>query len=395
MNNARIGDIAFFQKGFAFKSKDYQNKGVRIIRVTNLNKNDFSDNNCIYIDPDIAVDYEKYSLRSNDAVISTVGSWPTNPDSVVGKVCIIPKGIDGSLLNQNSVRLRAKEGCRQLFLNYTLRNKSFSKYIVGTAQGSANQASITLEDIRNYEFFLPEVEVQDKIISILNNIDKKITTNNEINQNLEQQAATVFLKWLSCCTERITIGELSNNILDYTPISNEQIRLLNSSDVTEGVFPISQLVPNKDLKGHFKKRFKTGDVLYSEIRPRNHHYGYVLFDATDYYASTRLMVIRAKEELISPEVLYQYLLLPSVEAEFTLKTESRSGTFPQGNYADMATIEVPFGPKDSQCDVAIVLARIRQLIYLNQKENQHLAELRDMLLPKLMSGELDVSDIDV
>lgn len=173
------------------------------------------------------------------------------------------------------------------------------------------------------------------------------------------------------------------------------VRLLNSSDVTEGVFPISPLVPNEDLKGHFKKRFQFGDILYSEIRPRNHHYGFVQFDASEYIASTRLMVIRAREEKVTPAMLYQYLLLQDVEAEFTLKTESRSGTFPQGNYADMSSIVVPYASLEKQEDISVTLTSIRQFIATKQYENQRLVALRDALLPKLLSGELDVSDLDI
>ncbi len=188
---------------------------------------------------------------------------------------------------------------------------------------------------------------------------------------------------------------MSDNILDYTPVNKEMVHLLNSSDVTEGVFPIAPLVPNEDLKGHFKKRFQSGDVLYSEIRPRNHHYGFVQFDASEYIASTRLMVIRVIEAKVSPAMLYQYLLLPDVEAEFTLKTESRSGTFPQGNYADMASIVVPYASIETQGEISATLTSIRRLIYANQIENQRLEELRDILLPKLMSGELDTSELNL
>ena len=120
-----------------------------------------------------------------------------------------------------------------------------------------------------------------------------------------------------------------------------------------------------------------------------------MFDASEYIASTRLMVIRAITSKVSPALLYQYLLLPDVEAEFTLKTESRSGTFPQGNYADMASIMVPYSSIESQSAVSDVLLQIRKTIAQNQLENRHLEELRDTLLPRLMSGEIDVSDIDI
>ena len=178
--------------------------------------------------------------------------------------------------------------------------------------------------------------------------------------------------------------------MDYSSVDSEQIYLLNSSDITEGVFSDLSTVPNKDLKGHFKKRFQFGDVLYSEIRPRNHHYGLVLFDASNYIASTRLMVIRAVENMISPAVLYQYLLLPEVEANFTLKTESRSGTFPQGNYEDIASIQVPYSDLSSQSEISKILSQIRFAISRNQNESKCIAKLRDTILPKLMSGEIDL-----
>ena len=217
----------------------------------------------------------------------------------------------------------------------------------------------------------------------------------QLNKNLEKQAALIFHKWLDNCVDTATIGDLSNNVLDYSPINDSMVRLLNSSDVTEGYFPFVPLVPNKNLKGHFKKHFQFGDVLYSEIRPRNHHYGLVLFDASEYIASTRLMVIRAIANKVSPYVLYQYLLLPDVEDEFTLKTDSRSGTFPQGNYADMASISVPYASIEEQKVISSILEQFRHKIVQNQFENHNLAELRDSLLPKLMSGEIDVSGIDL
>ena len=298
---------------------------------------------------------------------------------------------DGGCSNDVLV-FRANGGCDPTFLYYVLANDAFFDYATATSKGTKMPRG---DKTAIMQYVVPDFDkdTQKRISGLLRCLDKQIATNKKINDNLEQQAATVFKEWLSRCTGSASIGELSNNILDYTPISKEMVRLLNSSDVTEGVFPVAPLVPNKNLKGHFKKRFKYDDILYSEIRPKNHHYGYVLFDASEYIASTRLMVIRANKNTVSPVLLYQYLLLPEVEAEFTLKTESRSGTFPQGNYADMASIVVPYSSIESQSEVSAFLSQIRMSISHNQLENQRLEQLRDALLPKLMSGEIDVSDV--
>lgn len=280
------------------------------------------------------------------------------------------------------------------WMYYYLQSPQAKEYFQSHLRGST-QSYVPLCSLREMPVPIPDKKTRNGIVSLLRSLDVKIAINREINENLEQQAASIFTEWLSTCADASTIGDMAHNILDYSPVASEQIRLLNSSDVTEGVFPVVPLVPNKDLKGHFKKRFQFGDILYSEIRPRNHHYGLVLFDTSDYIASTRLMVIRAIENKVSPAMLYQYLLLPEVEAEFTLKTESRSGTFPQGNYADMASIRVPYSPTDSQVAISETLTQIRYTIAQNQLESQRLAELRDTLLPKLMSGEIDVSAVQL
>lgn len=291
-------------------------------------------------------------------------------------------------MTEHAVVVCANEEHNTHYLAYLL-----SQMDLGRLSGQSAQPGLSVKTLAKQIISMPTLEIQNKVVSIVSSLDAKIELNEKINDHLQQQAATVFGMWLSKCTGSTSIGELSNNILDYTPITNEMVRLLNSSDVTEGVFPVTPLVQNKDLKGHFKKRFQFEDILYSEIRPRNHHYGYVLFNASEYIASTRLMVIRAIPSKLSPALLYQYLLLPEVEAEFTLKTESRSGTFPQGNYADMASIVVPYSSIESQSEVSAILSQIRKTVAQNQLENQRLEELRDTLLPRLMSGEIDVSDI--
>lgn len=332
---------------------------------------------------------ESKYIRPGDVLINSTGT------GTAGRVAQIfsvpsPTTIDGHM-----ILLRPSDEIDPLYYGYCIKN--YQKKIESLAEGSTGQTEINRQRLQDEIVirFPNEKELQKTIGMFLFQIDEKIKCNKQINDNLEQQAASIFAEWLSTCADASTIGDMSYNILDYSPVGSEQIRLLNSSDVTEGVFPIAPLVPNKDLKGHFKKRFQFGDILYSEIRPRNHHYGFVLFDASDYIASTRLMVIRAIENKVSPAMLYQYLLLPEVEAEFTLKTESRSGTFPQGNYADMASIQVPYSSTDSQIAISETLTQIRYTIAQNQLESQRLVELRDTLLPKLMSGELDVSAVEL
>ena len=223
------------------------------------------------------------------------------------------------------------------FVAYYLSTDEIKSWIVGNAVGTT-MLNLNTSVLADVPLSLPSIQMQKRCVQILDSIENKITLNNRINHNLEEQARIHFDAWCSKCMDRKPIRALSSNILDYTPNNHKKVILLNSSDVTEGRFESLPYVDNHNLKGQFKKRFKKGDILYSEIRPRNHHYAICYFDAEDYIASTRLMVIRKNSEMIpSDALLYQYLLMPSVMEEFTSKTESRSGTFPQGNYEDLST----------------------------------------------------------
>jgi len=147
-----IGEFVKHQKGFAFKSSWYQDQGKIIVRVSDTTSNSIDLSTCNKISEEQALNYKTYELKTNDIIIATVGSWPPNYSSVVGKVVRVPSTAEGGLLNQNAVKLsmKVKEVNQQGLLYFTLKTDRFLNYIVNSAQGSASQASIKLTDIFNY-----------------------------------------------------------------------------------------------------------------------------------------------------------------------------------------------------------------------------------------------------
>ena len=193
----KLGEILEYQKGFAFKSSWYENEGRLIVRVSDTTNDSIDVSTCNKIDELKAIELEKYSLKQKDIVIATVGSWPPNYASVVGKVIKVPNEASGSLLNQNAVRLRVNNASNQdqSYLYYLMKSPSFMKYIINSAQGSANQASIKLTDIFNYEFDLPPLPEQRAIAEILSSLDDKIELNLQMNKTLEEMAMTLYKHW--------------------------------------------------------------------------------------------------------------------------------------------------------------------------------------------------------
>jgi type I restriction enzyme S subunit len=159
--NKELSQIVKHQKGFAFKSSWYQKEGHIVVRVSDTTLNSIDVNSCNKISQELAIEYSAYALKENDLVIATVGSWPPNYSSVVGKVIRVPRTAEGGLLNQNAVKLTVSNdhSFHQGFLYSCLKNSRFMDYIVNRAQGSANQASITLKSIFNFPILLANPEV--------------------------------------------------------------------------------------------------------------------------------------------------------------------------------------------------------------------------------------------
>lgn len=328
--------------------------------------------------------YDKWMVRG----FPKVGDVILTTEAPLGEVALLKE--EKVALAQRIVCLRGKDNVLDnTYLKYYLQSgkgqKSLSARESGTTVTGIKQAELRRVDIE-----YPAYDDQRRIASILSSLDRKIELNNKINADLEEMAQAIFKNWLSECSDDVTIGELSLNITNYEKTDAEEVVLINSSDVTEGYFDHHNYSPNKNLKGHFKKRFQKGDILYSQVRPRNRHWAYCNFDANDYLASTQLMVIRNNPSLITSILLYQYIISDNVWKEFTLKTETRSGTFPQGNYEDLSQIRVPYNS-----DVEGISNQLETLyakMFMLEKENSRLSLLRDTLLPRLMSGELEVPE---
>lgn len=190
----KIGDFIKHKKGFAFKSNWYQQIGEIVVRVSDTTHNSIDIKSCERISSELASNYQNYSLKTNDVVIATVGSWPPNYASVVGKVIRVPITANGALLNQNAVILNMSinDKTEQGLLYCTLKNERFLKYIVNSAQGSANQASIKLTDIYNY---LIPIGENIKIEEFSTQIELYISQQNSLieeNQTLTQLRDTLL-----------------------------------------------------------------------------------------------------------------------------------------------------------------------------------------------------------
>ena len=163
-----------------------------------------------------------------------------------------------------------------------------------------------------------------------------------------------------------------SNKFNFAGKSN--VIFLNTSDIYDGHISGTKIKP-QNLPGQAKKSLKNGDILFSEIRPKNKRFAIVKnIKAEDYVVSTKLMVLRnCNSNILDTRYFYFYLTSPIMISYLQSEAESRSGTFPQITFKDtMANIEINLPPLFEQKLVVKRIETISSEIYINNQINDNL-----------------------
>ncbi len=346
-----------------------------------------------FIDSDTNDKLNRSKLAEGDILFSMAGI-------VLGKTAVVKKEHLPANTNQALalIRLKKEIACPE-FIHYFFRQKQVFEYVNSITAQSA-QPNINLAEIGDLDISLPPLNLQTQIASILSSLDSKIELNRRMNQTLEQIAATLFKKYFvdDIDPENLPegwkyekLGTHLSSISKTHKFQSEKIIFLNTGDISEGKILHNNYSFVDGLPGQAKKTICKKDILFSEIRPGNKRFAYVNFDAEDYVVSTKLMVLQSKTEIDS---LFFYFILTQPEMLSYLQNiaESRSGTFPQITFDQIKEIDVLIPKKEFlNSFIDDHLKPVYQMIFNNWKESENLARTRDMLLPKLMSGEIDLS----
>ena len=188
--------------GYAFKSLDFldiKEKNIPVIKIKNI-KNGFVDieNDIQYVSNEkINID-NKFKVFNGDILISLTGSQITQPNSVVGRIAKCYFNDDQiALLNQRAGKfIIDKEKLNKDFLFYLLSNDKYKQKLALMGHGAANQANISPSQVESLEVYLPDkVEEQQKIAKILSNYDDLIENNNKRIKILEEMAQKIYKEW--------------------------------------------------------------------------------------------------------------------------------------------------------------------------------------------------------
>lgn len=390
MDKVQLGDLIDTVKGFAFKSSWYTAAGVPVIRVKDFTDDSISPVDNVYIDESVASEFGKYVLEEGDVIIQTVGSWESNPNSIVGKVVRVPRELVGGLLNQNAVRIDVNANITKSFLYYRLKDESFKRYIINTAQGAANQASITLESIRSYSFNLPPLEIQGRIASILNAYDDLIDNNRRRIKLLEDAARCEYKMLMEEETETVKLIELYDTSSGGTPSKAQPeyyggtIPFYKTKELQDSVLIGSEEhITETAVEKSSAKLFPTGTVLLAMYGATIGRLGILTHDATTNQACC---AITPKYEEYSNIFIYQFLL-ENREYVLSFRMGAAQENISQTIIKDF---DVPKFSTERMNEYNLKVSNYFALIENLTRQNKQLRHARDILLPKLMSGEIDV-----
>lgn len=411
---ARLGDLIETQKGFAFKSGWYCETGRPLVKVSDFTYDSVDSSNLVCIPETIAINYLRYELEIGDVVVQTVGSWPSNPASVVGKCVRIPNNAAGALLNQNAVKLSPVDVDRfdRKFLYYILRNDHFKTYIVGTAQGAASQAAITLEAIRGYEFNHPPLPTQRRIATILSTYDELIENIQRRIKILESMARSLYREWFVNFrfpgheTHPRVSSELGDipqgwELKPFTEIANVLSGGTPKTAVTEywnGEIPF--FTP-RDAPGCFYVQNTDKHITElglskcaSELYPPDTIFitargtvGKIALPSVPMAMNQSCYALRGKSG-----VPQRFLFLMTLQQVEYLKTNTGGATFDTIIVDTFRRMQVVKPPREIVTRFTCQIDGMFEQVNTLQRQIQNLRHTRDLLLPRLLSGQVNLED---
>ena len=330
-------------------------------------------------------------LQKQDIIISARGT--------VGEMAMIPFPM---AFNQSCYGLRAKDGIvASAFLYYLVKFKV--NILKKNTHGSVFD-TITRDTFDGIEVELPNLDTQNKIASLLGNLDDQIELNTKINKNLLKQAMAIYKAWFC---DYILFGGIRPAAWKNTTIDSV------STLVTRGIAPkydenSNQIVLNQkcirdqtiDLslaRRHIPKKInekwiKKGDLLINSTGTGTlGRVAQVWFDANNMTVDSHVTIVRPKSPILESYIGFWGLSHENeIEAQHTGSTGQTE--LPRERVKSMELLLPDAETLSKFNDLVIPMT---STVELNQEENTRLSQLRDVLLPKLMSGKIDVSNIDI
>lgn len=377
-----IADIQTGPFGSQLHKEDYVETGTPIVTVEHLGNRVFTEQNLPRVSDSDKARLIKYTLSTGDIVFSRVGS--------VDRCSYVDKSHDGWMFSGRCLRVRPTELVDSLYLYYYFCLEETKQFVRNIAVG-ATMPSINTKLLGEVEIALPDLNNQKRIAAVLSSLDDKIENNQKLNDNLQQQAMALYAEmFLNSSDSNVTSGTLSD-IAVITMGQSPSGSSYNEDGVGEvfyqGRAEFGFRFPKRRLFTTEPKRMaETGDVLLSVRAP--------VGDLNVAYE--RCCIGRGLGAIHSKTGHSSFVLYTMFALRSQLDVFNGEGTvFGSINRDALNAIPIDIPPVTEIDQFEAVAHPIDELIRANYEENCRLEAICDSLLPKLMSGEIDVSAVNL
>jgi len=371
----------------------YLGGATSLIRSQNVLDFAFSWDGLAYINDEQATKLNGVEVIKNDVLLNITG------DSVA-RVCIVPDSALPARVNQHVSIVRGnKSKVRNEYILYYLQFKK--QHLLSLARGGATRNALTKGMIENFTIHLPQLEEQDKIVSILKSLGDKIEVNRRINENLEQQAQALFKSWfvdfepfkngefeeseLGMIPKGWGVGTLFDvaEILDKyrKPLSGKDRESMQKIYPYYGATSCMDYVDNYIFDGIYTLIGEDGSVAKEDGLP------YMQYVWGKLWVNNHAHILQGKNGF-STEMIHVMLSMTNIQHLVTGAVQAKL------SQANMQKILLPIPPSEVLDNIRPIIDKMYELKRNNEDEFHRLAELRDTLLPKLMSGELKVNEVE-
>lgn len=338
-------------------------------------------------------------FRNGDTIMARI--TPCLENGKTAQVSILNDGEVGFGSTEYIV-FRAKEGIADKnYLYYLVCSPEVREPSIKSMVGSSGRQRVQTDVVKNLEIDVPPLVEQERIGSFLRLIDDKIALNDKINNNLEQQAEalfhSLFIENANPTWKDGVLSDLGTVVAGGTPsktkpeyyseqgiawITPKDLSLNKSKFISRGEIDISELGFSKSSA----TKMPTGTVLFSSRAP----IGYIAIAANEVTTNQGFKSVVPNENVGTAFIYYLLkFLLPTIEGM------ASGSTFKEISGTGMKSVPVVIPDNEAIEKFNAFCTPIFQQQEVLEAENSRLANIRDALLPKLMSGELDVSDIDI
>ena len=419
---ATLRDYIKIKHGYAFKGKNISTIDNNVVLVTPGNfaiGGGFKEDKCKYFDAEYP---DEYVLKEDDLIVTMTDL--SKAIDTLGYSALVPKSKDNRIyLHNQRIGLVSLDTDRidKHYLYWFMRSPYYQRTVATTSTGSTVHHT-SPDRIMDIEIDLPDLVEQKKISTLLDNIEQKIISNTQINKNLEEQAVVLFRSWFSAFSLSPSIprvnsefGEIPEN---FAVVKVGSLPMLVTDYVANGSFAslkanvnlyqepnYAYFIRNTDLKsGSFgvyvdqhsyeflsKSTLFGGEIIISNVGDVGSVFLCPKLDGR-MTLGNNIIMLRPEDDHLR---YYLYIWFKYLQGQALIQGIKGGSAQPKFNKTDFKNTSVLIPPKDMLTRFHETVAPMFETISQRQTETSRLADLRDTLLPQLMSGEIDVSNLDL